>query len=119
MYMTPTYTHVLTHTGQLNPRFQYSEAEYLQKCDLIATAVNQWNQAAYVREFFAEPPRAYRFFCVHFLFFFFFLGFANALQSLAARTGFASNIFCTKHSIEKSFYLVPSTRAQVLLENIL
>ena len=46
--------------GQLNPRFQYSEAEYLQKCDLIATAVNQWNQAAYVREFFAEPPRAYR-----------------------------------------------------------
>jgi len=46
--------------GQLNPRFQYSEAEYLQKCDLIASAINQWGQAAFVREFFAEPPRAYR-----------------------------------------------------------
>lgn len=46
--------------GQLAPRFQYSEAEYLQKCDLIASAINQWGQAAYVREFFDEPPRAYR-----------------------------------------------------------
>ena len=47
-------------TGQLNPKFPYSEADYLSKCDLIATAINQWNQAPYVREFFAEPPRAYR-----------------------------------------------------------
>merc|ERR1712216_268519 len=46
--------------GQLNPRFPYSEAEYLAKCDLIATAINQWGQGPYVREFFAEPPRAYR-----------------------------------------------------------
>jgi len=46
--------------GQLSPRFQYSEADYLIKCDLIASAINQWNQAPYVREFFAEAPKAYR-----------------------------------------------------------
>mmetsp|Transcript_50526 Transcript_50526/g.100870 ORF Transcript_50526/g.100870 Transcript_50526/m.100870 type:complete len:320 (-) Transcript_50526:114-1073(-) len=46
--------------GQLNPRFQYSEAEYLAKLDAIALAVNQWQQADYVREFFAEKPTAYR-----------------------------------------------------------
>mmetsp|Transcript_53122 Transcript_53122/g.125517 ORF Transcript_53122/g.125517 Transcript_53122/m.125517 type:complete len:331 (-) Transcript_53122:209-1201(-) len=46
--------------GQLNPRFQYSEAEYLAKLDAIASAVTQWRQTDYVREFFAEKPTAYR-----------------------------------------------------------
>ena len=40
-----------SYFGQLNPKFPYSEAEYLTKCDLIASAVNQWGQAAYVRAF--------------------------------------------------------------------
>jgi hypothetical protein len=30
--------------GQINPPFQYSEAEYLQKLDAIAEAINQWGQ---------------------------------------------------------------------------
>jgi len=46
--------------GQLNPRFQYSESEYLAKLDAIAGAINQWRQADFVREFFAEKPTAYR-----------------------------------------------------------
>ena len=46
--------------GQINPRFPYSEAEYLSKLDTIANAVNTWGQAEFVRSFFAEKPTAYR-----------------------------------------------------------
>eukprot|EP00960_Hanusia_phi_P019749 582992-Hanusia_phi.AAC.2 len=46
--------------GQINPRFPYSEADYLAKLDTIANAVNTWGQADYVRAFFAEKPTAYR-----------------------------------------------------------
>ena len=45
------------YVGFLGQRaFPYSEAEYLDKLDIIAAAVNTWGQCAYVRSFFQEKP---------------------------------------------------------------
>ena len=45
------------YVGFLGQRaFPYSEADYLDKLDIIAQAINTWDQPAYVRAFFQEKP---------------------------------------------------------------
>uniref|UniRef100_A0A7S1SMT6 Uncharacterized protein n=2 Tax=Tetraselmis chuii TaxID=63592 RepID=A0A7S1SMT6_9CHLO len=45
------------YVGYVGQRtFPYSQDEYIDKLDSIATMLNAWNQVDYVREFFAEPP---------------------------------------------------------------
>lgn len=42
------------------PRPVWRRTEYMMKLEAVAGLINQWKQQDYVRQFFAEPPTAYR-----------------------------------------------------------